>query len=625
MVEKRGVENSVGRSKIFVGLLLGIFLFSLVFAAIVVSLEGGVYIDAEDTEFTINFTINNTFVNDLENITQVNITMSNNFSFHNFSNYSDANQGVTFSNATGTTNITLVWYNATDTLVSNNSNMSFWFNVTVDVPGVYNLSIVTLNQTGGEETQLNISFEVNDTTAPHEVNSTATTGGPGMVAFGNYSGNSTFNFSVLDQGIRSMLFTNVTFANSTQNGTTNFSSNRADKLYWNGTIETTQYAEGVYNITIWADDNKNSVNNSKHFGNITFDNTAPSEVNVTTTPVAITNGNFSASTLIVNVSVLDALLPGGDVNFTFLNSTGGANGTNLGTKSGEYWWAAINTSVYPDGIYTISIEANDSAGNVNGTTQNFTNVRIDNAAPSVAFACTPTTVNKGSVVTCTCSPADSESGVNISATSFTANPSTATTGDISTTCTYADLAGNIKSLSVTYTVRSGGGGSGGGGGGGASFSYSNTFADDDGELSGKGVLARSLKVKERVRVKVNSNTHHVGIREISATSATIEIASDPVQIEMDVGDDAKVDLDENGFYDIYVKLNSITNLKADVTIEGISEEVVAEEGEEAPTVETSGEIVGPEEEEGGLGMTFWIVLVIVIIAVIAVIIRAKRR
>jgi hypothetical protein len=120
----------------------------------------------------------------------------------------------------------------------------------------------------------------------------------------------------------------------------------------------------------------------------------------------------------------------------------------------------------------------------------------------------------------------------------------------------------------------------------------------------------------------------VGIREISATSATIEIASDPVQIEMDVGDDAKVDLDENGFYDIYVKLNSITNLKADITIEGISEEVVAEEGEEAATVETSGEIVGPEEEEGGLGMTFWIVLVIVIIAVIAVIaviIRAKRR
>lgn len=118
-----------------------------------------------------------------------------------------------------------------------------------------------------------------------------------------------------------------------------------------------------------------------------------------------------------------------------------------------------------------------------------------------------------------------------------------------------------------------------------------------------------FSVKERIEFEVGGSFHHVGVKTITATSATIEIASEPVEVKLEVGQDAKVDVDEDNYYDIYVKLNAIIDGKADVTVQKIYEEVP--EGERGKKVSTSGEIVSGEEEDSE--SNFWIILIVLLV------------
>ncbi len=85
---------------------------------------------------------------------------------------------------------------------------------------------------------------------------------------------------------------------------------------------------------------------------------------------------------------------------------------------------------------------------------------------------------------------------------------------------------------------------------------------------------------------------------MTTTRATIEIASNPVTVTLDIGEDAKVDVDEDGTYDLYVKLNDIVSGKAEVIVKELSEAVPAGEG----PVSTSGEI---EEQSDISGESWW--------------------
>ena len=82
-------------------------------------------------------------------------------------------------------------------------------------------------------------------------------------------------------------------------------------------------------------------------------------------------------------------------------------------------------------------------------------------APTISFSCTPSSVEVGATVTCTCTGTDT-SGLNTSATSYTANPSTSTIGTFSLICNMTDVIGNSASVTTTYTVTAatttGGGG-----------------------------------------------------------------------------------------------------------------------------------------------------------------------
>jgi hypothetical protein len=111
----------------------------------------------ENVSSLFNITINITGAGDASNVTEVNITLWN-FTFTAATNGTGVQ--ALFSN---TSNV-LTWRNTT--LLINGSNQTEWFvfNATATTPGVFNITITTLNATGSFQT--NITVTVNDTIEP---------------------------------------------------------------------------------------------------------------------------------------------------------------------------------------------------------------------------------------------------------------------------------------------------------------------------------------------------------------------------------------------------------------------------------------------------------------------------
>ena len=111
-----------------------------------------------------------------------------------------------------------------------------------------------------------------------------------------------------------------------------------------------------------------------------------------------------------------------------------------------------------DNITDIVISAKDDDDGGTGRGAVYVLFLKDIVPPTITFSCTPSSVEIGQTITCSCTGTD-DSGVN--STSYTENPSTSTAGSFSTTCTIIDSMGNSASEIISYTVTSvGGGGSG---------------------------------------------------------------------------------------------------------------------------------------------------------------------
>lgn len=310
------------------------------------------------------------------------------------------------------------------------------------------------------------------------------------------------------------------------------------KIWFNASAST----PGAYPLTIrfFTNYSAGSMGNETNFTIIVNDTTPPSIINFSynlsvgeiQTPSyanvsgsivinisVVDNGNFSLTLnrtdareiSYVNVTVWNA--SGGELNKTYSASNLSAFGWN-----GNYWNVTINTAQFPDGVYNISIWANDSENNFNST--NISLVRFDNTAPTASASCSPATVNTGDTVTCTCSPSDGGSGVNTSATSITANPSTTNTGTFTNTCTFADLAGKTGTTSATYTVEQS---SSGGAGAGTSTSGSAATA---------GTVAKAqtfTKITPGVASIVKNFDAETGLKEIQ-----IEVKNEAQNVKVSV-------------------------------------------------------------------------------------------
>lgn len=513
----------------------------------------------EDTQYIFNFTINNSADGGPENLTDVNITVPFEFAYVSGSNKSKLN----------TTGLNIAY------------NQVYF----------YNLSVADVLHT----------LSWNGTNLTSSVNMNAANGSCCNVSDGVYL---SANFSVA--------------------------------------------TPGVYNLTIFYQFNNSAKSNNTNISILVNDSTKPDTVkiwNIAGDPDLNRSGENLSGTIIINVSIEDngnitGLGRARDITHVFFNitnSSGSQNGTLTASNvtgsawNKQYWNATLVTSRFPDGQYNITIWANDSYDNLNNS-MIIKNITIDNKAPSGSVSCTPATVSTGDTVTCTCSPSDGAgpvSGINTSATAITANPSTANTGTFTESCSFKDMAGNSATASGKYTVEQGGSSGKGGGGGGSSSSSSFYIktVPTTGDLKDTKKLDKTLDDKERIKVSINSETHYIGVREVKASSVIVEIESDPVKIELSVGQNTKVDVNTDGTYDVSVKLNNISGGKADLTIEYLSEKIPEEK--KGKVVE-GGEIISDKDKlfqnkEKKSLTALWIIIVVVIVLILAGWIWNKRR
>jgi hypothetical protein len=317
--------------------------------------------------------------------------------------------------------------------------------------------------------------------------------------------------------------------------------------------------ESNYTFIIQAMNNTGVKTNSTSNISIYVDKTSPL---VNWTNSGYNNVTYKKNTdkLTLNISIGDAGsgLTGSYCVFEI-------NGTNETIAVSDGWCntTQLNLTGLSDGNQTIDIWSNDTVNNVGINFSTYV-VWIDTTAPSApSFTCTPTSVFVSDTITCSCSGADSGSGVN--STSYTANPSTSVSGDFSTGCTITDNAGNTANSTISYSVgrlRD----SGGTTSSSTVSIWTNTYVQDDKEFSEKNMINQNMSAKNRVRIKLNEETHYIGITSLTATTATVTVSSTPQQEIMSIGEEWKVEVTGDNYYDILIKLNNIVSNKADMTL-----------------------------------------------------------
>ena len=425
----------------------------------------------------------------------------------------------------------------------------------------------------------------------------------------------------------------------------------ATNISCTGTVNPIRWAnnsmikEGYYgiNITVINSTNgtltKTGIGQIGNISTIMIDNTEPSFaafnlpaiVNASYTNHSSTN---AGGNITMNITAIDALANVSVVMFNMINSSGGVNDSILGIAEGlaGRYSVSLDTLSFPDGLYNITIFVNDTAGNFNATlndsTAEISNIRIDNTAPTGTFSCT-NEVEEGDTVTCSCSPSDSGSGINSALTSFTANPSSASTGTFEVSCTFGDHAGKTGSASDTYTVTGSGGGSSSGGGGGSSSSstWTTYSVTDDAFDTG---YTRDLGENQRLKVQVETvskttEDHFVGVVDVSASTAIIEVTSTPQRVVMNIGETKMFEVTGDNFYDLSVTLDSIVNNKAKVRIVSVYEEIPATQQQAAAETQDEVATAPPVTESSGIGAAWMIVLMILLAVIVAVVIWVTMK
>ncbi|MBI2449848.1 S8 family serine peptidase [Candidatus Pacearchaeota archaeon] len=243
-----------------------------------------------------------------------------------------------------------------------------------------------------------------------------------------------------------------------------------------------------------------------------------------------------------------------------------------------------------EGIHNVSFSCNDTANNFNSTMLREFN--INRTKPTISLI-SPTNgaSTKGSVTftynvthyrnISSCSLyldsilIKTNESINLSKENTIIYSPSAGTYRWSINCT--DDIGNIgNSTSFSITIESEPFASSGGGGGGRRFGA--TYEIKEEEI--KEGTSRSIYSDDKLAFQINTGNHHVKILKIGKDYVNIEINSTPRNDTLFINDSKKYDLNNDFYYDLFVKLEEIKNNKANLTIKEIYEAIQKEEKQE---------------------------------------------
>ena len=500
------------------------------------------------------------------------------------------------SNATAY-NIT-IWVNDTYWMTDDNDSVTgFSFNNWTNAN--YTFAVASWNSTDQGENSTNISMVV-DRTEPFVNVAYPTNTSYAAVPV-------SLNYTYVGTDCSKAWFSNDT-------GLTNYSEQDCG-TNWSMAVA----VEGLNNWTVFVNDSAGNENSSIIY--FTLDTTEPLIEYLG--GMHVNNTNVSENWIYANVSVTELYNDTIVFNLYYSNATL-VNSTQYTSATRNVNWTSLS-----DGVYVFNVTTNDTVDNENSTASR--TITLDTTDPVATLSCLPSSVSQGDTVTCTCSGTDGGSGINSALTSAATTPSTASTGTytVSGTCSVSDYAGNSASATDTYSVSGVSSGSSSGGGGSSSTSFwtrgTHSVANEQ-FVSG---YTKQLSVRQRLKIQIDSSSHYVGITGLTATAATINISSDPQQAVLAVGDERKFEVSGDNYYDILVKLNSIANDKADITIrsisEFISEESVAEEVVKEEEAIAAEEPVVEIEEKESMFSLWWIAIGLVIIIGLVVAFGKKKK
>ena len=192
----------------------------------------------------------------------------------------------------------------------------------------------------------------------------------------------------------------------------------------------------------------------------------------------------------------------------------------------------------------------------------------------------------------------------------------------------SDSAGNpnfseTRNFTVTqYTSPSGGGNHGGGGGG------SKTLVQSVGESQMLSGYTQSLSKGNKLTFRLQDNSSHsLTLMALDSSSINLTLASNPFNVTLTIGQELKINLSSSEYYDLYLRLNSITNNKANITIQSISESILVKTKIEPitgnltkyPSVEST------EVEDNPNNYITYSIIIIVLVIFILIIINFARK
>jgi hypothetical protein len=175
---------------------------------------------------------------------------------------------------------------------------------------------------------------------------------------------------------------------------------------------------------------------------------------------------------------------------------------------------------------------------------------------------------------------------------------------------------SIRNLTVSYTAPDGNIG----GGGTATTSFWTLTSNVNDEQFKQG-YTKQLAVKQRIKISVNNTSHYIGVIKLTNKSITINVTSEPQQAVLAVNETKKFELTNDTFYDLLIRLNNITENKANLTIKSIYEKIV--EVEEEKKEEKDKEIEIAEEEKEELAkekgkLWIWVIVWIVVVSLVVI-------
>ncbi len=276
-----------------------------------------------------------------------------------------------------------------------------------------------------------------------------------------------------------------------------------------------------------------------------------------------------------------------NMSFMIWNSSGSLNWSETRNISGLDNTTIFNYTFLSEGDYVWTCVAfnnnSDEGGGVNFS------VEYDSTAPVISNLEVSVTSNSATVSWTTNEEASTVSTVTWvggggggagGAPSYTLSHSvTHSSLSSSTSHNYTarscDRASNCANVSGSFATSATPVSSGGGGGGGSSINVINVKAAEFWE--GKSGL---LRAKDRMNFNLVSGSHSLRMEKVGIDFAEVVVTSDPIYLNLSVGEEVKLNLSSADYYDLVVKLNSISNGNANVSVKRIFELIVDEVDED---------------------------------------------